>query len=181
MELRAGEWPEVARLLDQAILSKLRRGSDNRILRWMQQLPDEMFLQHDTLLVTFARLAIHSLPYDQVVARLNQVAAQIEAQPDAERPPAQQATLRRLHHWQASGMWPADDEENALPDGIAGLWRVFTLCERAFRLMHDGDEAGGVRLLEEAVRLATDEGLTFLAVMSTVSLIGYSHPPGATG
>ncbi len=179
--LRAGEWPEVARLLDQAILSELRRGSDHRILRWMQQLPNELFLQHHTLLITFARLALYSLPADQVIGRLNQVAAQIEAQPAAERPAAQQATLRRLRHWQATGAWPAEEEESALPDGIAGLWRVFALRERAFRLMHDGDEAEGVRLLEEAVRLATDEGLTFLAVMSTVSLIGPATRRGRLG
>ncbi len=169
--LLSGAWPEVARQLDQAILSELRRGSDHRILRWTQQMPDELFLQHDTLLVTFARLALSSLPYEQVMERLNRVAAQIEAQPEAERPPVQQATLRRLRSWQATGAWPAGDAEDALPDGIAGLWRVFSLRERASRLVREGDEGGGARVMEEAVQLAKAEGLTFLAVMGTAMLI----------
>ncbi len=169
--LLGGEWPEVARRLDQAILSELRRGSDHRILRWMQQLPDAVFLQHDSLLITFARLALYSLPTDQVIERLNHVAAQIEAQPAAERSLAQQATLRRLRHWQTTGAWPAEDEDSPLPNGIAGLWRVLSLRERGTRLMRQGDEAEGTRLLEEAVQLAKAEGLTFHAVMSTGSLV----------
>ena len=179
--LLAGEWPEVARLIDQAILSELRRGSDHRILRWMQQTPDEVFLNHSSLLVTFARLALHSLPHEQVIGRLTRVAGQIEGRPAAERTPAQRTTLRLVRHWQATGEWPEGDDAGPLPEGIAGLWRVFTLRERALRLMHARDDAGGARLMEEAVQLATAEGLTFLAIMGTVSLIGVVMRQGRLG
>ena len=47
--------------------------------------------------------------------------------------------------------------------------------------MHARDDAGGARLMEEAVQLATAEGLTFLAIMGTVSLIGVVMRQGRLG
>jgi len=179
--LLAGEWPEVARLIDRAILTELRRGSDHRVLRWLQQVPDDLFLEHDSLLITFVRLALTSLPREQLMGRLERVAGLLAALPEPQRSAGQRATLRRVEAWRATGEWPPADSgplaDNGLSDRglsaeIAGLWRIFDLRERAGRLLRDGDEAQGVAVLEEAIQLAKVEEVAFLAVMSMSTLSG---------
>lgn len=170
--LLAGEWPEVARLIDRAILTEQRRGSDHRVLRWMGQLPDELYLNHTSLLITYARMALNSLPTEQVIERVDRIVGQIEALPEAQRSPAQQTTLRRVQQWRATRLWPAAEAGETLSPGIAALWRVLSLRERAWHLSPGEDEADREGFLREAIRLATAEGLTFQAVMSTSALMG---------
>ena len=177
--LPAGEWPEVARLIDRAILTELHRGSDHRVLRWMEQLPDDIYRNHNSLLITYARLAIPSLPAEQVLNRVERIVGQIGALPETERSAAQRAMLRRVQQWRASGVWPAAEADDTLSLGIAGLWRVMSLRERAFRLPMEGAETEREELQREALRLAAAEGLTFYAVMSTSALMSIAMRRGA--
>ena len=169
--LLAGEWPEVARLIDRAILTELHRGSDHRVLRWMQQLPDELYLNHNSLLITYARMAINSLPTEQIVSRIDRIIGQIEALAEGQRTAAQQATLHRVQQWRATRVWPAAEADGTLSPGIVGLWRVQSLRERAFLLSAGGDDSERQGVLQEAIRLAKAEGLAFQAVMSTSALM----------
>ncbi len=179
--LLAGEWPQVARLIDRAILSELRRGSDHRVLRWLQQAPDDLFLEHDSLLITFVRLALTSLPREQLIGRLDRVAERIAAMPEPERSVGQRTTLGWVERWRATGEWPATDEwpaDNRLSAEIAGLWRIFDLRDRALRWLSQGDEASTVATIEQAVQLAKAEGVAFLAVMNSSTLISLAARKG---
>ncbi len=179
--LLAGEWPEVGRLIDRAILSELRRGSDHRVLRWLQQLPDALFLEHDSLLITFVRLALNSLPTEQIIERVDRVAGLLAAMPESQRSAGQRSTLQWVEQWRANGEWPAVDR--GLLDGrpsaeIAILWRIFDLRERALRLVSSGEVAQSVAVLEESLRLSKAEGVAFLAVMNANSLISIAAREG---
>ena len=177
--LLSGEWQEVGPLIDQAIMSELRRGSDHRILRWLQQMPDELFVDHPSLPITFARLALFSLPHEQVVDRLGRVARLIEARPAGESAPAQRAALRWIQQWRANGTLPEPGAEFALSAEAACLWRVFSLRERASRLMRqEGSDSEGLRLMQEAAHQAEADGITFLAVSIQTYLVSHAMHQG---
>ena len=176
--LLAGEWPEVARLIDRAILTELHRGSDHRVLRWMQQLPDELYLNHNSLLITYARMALNSLPTEQIINRVERIVGQIDALTEGQRTAAQQATLHRVQQWRATQVWPAAEADGILSPGIVGLWRVLSLREHASRLSVGGDESERQGVILEAIRLAKSEGLAFQVVMSASALMSITMRRG---
>lgn len=171
--LYGGEWSEAARLIDRAILSELRRGSDHRILRWVLQIPDALFLNHPVLPITYARLARGSLPEEQIRERLDRLVELIASRPEAQRTAAQRASLGWILDWRETRNWPAIDAAvtEVVGPEIAPLWRIFDLREGALRCMREGDLAGNERLLEALVRLARAEGLTFQVVLAQSFLV----------
>ncbi len=56
--LLSKSWKKAAALIEDLALGELERfGEDSRLLRWLQQLPEEIIQQHKTLLVIYIRLS----------------------------------------------------------------------------------------------------------------------------
>ncbi len=98
--LQIEAWYELAQVIEQVVLDELRLGSDHRVLRWMQQLPDELFIRHSSLLITYIRLARPSLPEGQVDDFIQRIRARVEALPVANRSSIQQDVLSGLNEWE---------------------------------------------------------------------------------
>ncbi|HZU87470.1 MAG TPA: LuxR C-terminal-related transcriptional regulator, partial [Anaerolineaceae bacterium] len=65
-------WEEAAVLIEAVALNELERfGEDSRLLRWIQQLPDEVVVQHRTLLLLYIRLARLVLPSSETEELIN--------------------------------------------------------------------------------------------------------------
>lgn len=164
--LQAGAWPELGQIIEQVILDELRRGSDDRVLRWIQQLPDELFLHHSTLLLTYARLAMPSLPESQTKNLLNRITARIEATPPALRTSGQQALLARLDEWEhtvAMGYSPHPPEPSARDIEQVGYLLDLYYQARCC-LIRQGKIAASEKVLRQALELGQAQGVVFIVL-----------------
>jgi LuxR family maltose regulon positive regulatory protein len=161
-----GAWSNVARLIDQVIIEELRRGSDHEVLRWLQQLPEEIFLRHPTLLFTYARLGAMSLPRGIVESFLQRIAARIEAKQAEARSPNEQALLSDLAYWEAAAKGNRTYPKIESPQNeIEELWQMLDLRDRGNRLVREGKLETGERVLVEAIDVAKKKSMLFVVVM----------------
>ncbi len=87
-------WDEAAALIEFMALHELEQfGEDSRLLRWLQQLPETIVQQHQTLLSVYIRLAGVALPAADVESFLTRVEANITQKPADQLSPAEQQVL----------------------------------------------------------------------------------------
>jgi len=100
-------WEEAASLIEGIALHELEHfGEDSRLLRWLQQLPETVILQHPTLLNVYVRLASVALPRTTVEQFLARAETIITSKPAAEQTGNDQAVLteiQRIRHVWATG------------------------------------------------------------------------------
>ncbi len=170
--LRIEAWSELGQFIDQVVIDELRRGSDDRVLRWIQQLPDELFLQHDSFLVTYARLAMSSLPRGQVEDLLNRISSRIENIPADDRTPSQQKLLTRYSEWEhvvASGMAPRPLAPAATELEYVGY--LFDLNHHAHYLNRLGETEASEGYFAEAIEEGRAQGIVFAVLSSGGAMV----------
>lgn len=171
--LAAGAWPQVASLIEKVILVELKRGSDHQVLKWMQQLPDELYLQDATLLFTYTRLAIPSLPRQQVEGLLNRIRTCIENKPALSRSANEQAILTCLTEWQHTGAMRLPENTTKPPSKeLEQLWHMFDLLEQSYLSMQQGEIATGESLLSQVIEAGKEKGILFLVMFAAGILLG---------
>lgn len=84
--LACEEWEKAAVLIESVALNELGQlGEDSRLLRWLQQLPEEVVQQHKILLEVYIRLAGLVLPPEVVDDFLSRSEKRIAAMPTSEK------------------------------------------------------------------------------------------------
>jgi LuxR family maltose regulon positive regulatory protein len=164
--LQAGAWPEVAGLINRVILDELRRGIDHRLLKWLPQLPDELFIQHETLLFTYARLAMPSLPRQQVDGLLTRLSARLKAQPEAARTPIEQRLSAQLADWRQTGVIPVPPPPVDSADEVGHLGVMLDLMYQAFYRQQQGQVAASEAALWQALALGKASGMVFIIMVA---------------
>jgi LuxR family transcriptional regulator, maltose regulon positive regulatory protein len=125
-------WDEAADLIEVLALSELDRlGEDSRLLRWLQQLPEPVVQQRQTLLVVYIRLARMGLPPKEVDDFLSRTEAQVAAMPASEKTSALQETLTEIlgirYLWTdggAAGGLRATREDDAVGQMLDGILQI---------------------------------------------------------
>jgi LuxR family maltose regulon positive regulatory protein len=109
VHLLAGEaWEEAATLIESVALSELEQsGEGPRLLCWLQQLPEAVLRQHQTLLLLYIRLAMLSLSATEVESFLTRTEVSIAATPSLEMPKAAQETWSEIYQIHRS--WLTDN------------------------------------------------------------------------
>ena len=160
--LRAGAWTELGQIIEGVVLDELRRGSDDRVLRWIQQLPDDLFLRHSTLLLTYARIAMPSLPLDQVKRQLDRIVARIKAIPAAALTPEQKSLLAGFARWEkavATGGAPQPPSPAASEMEQVGY--LLDLYIQARHLIRHGEIEACESVLRQVVERAQAQGIVY--------------------
>jgi len=128
-------WEEAALLIEETALRELEQfGEDSRLLRWLQELPENIVQKHKTLLFVFLRLAINALSTNAISAYLARIENHL-----ANKPPAQLST-----------------DETAVLDEIQKIRRTWSKGIPYIPPMQDGspnepkwDLLNGVQLLRQ--------------------------------
>lgn len=106
--LACEEWEKAAALIESVALNELGQlGEDSRLLRWLQQLPEEIVQQHKILLEVYIRLAGLVMPPKAVDDFLSRSEKRIAAMPASEKTSDVLRTLadiRRLRR-----LWTKED------------------------------------------------------------------------
>ena len=91
-------WEEAANLIDSTALQELEKyGEGPRLLRWLQQLPEPVLYQHETLLLLYIRLATLYLPPSEVERILTHAEVSFNLRSTAEKTDAAQEVLSEIH------------------------------------------------------------------------------------
>ncbi len=90
-------WEEAASLIEHMALRELEQsGEDSRLLRWLQQLPENVVRRHKTLLSVYVRLARVAMPQTYVEQLLARAEASIMSRPEAEQTNDEQDVLDEI-------------------------------------------------------------------------------------
>ncbi|HEY3343377.1 MAG TPA: LuxR C-terminal-related transcriptional regulator [Anaerolineaceae bacterium] len=80
--LACGAWEEAASLMEEMALRELGQfGEDSRLLRWLQELPEEIVQRHKTLLFVYLRLADVALPQQKIERFIERLDSNISRKP----------------------------------------------------------------------------------------------------
>ena len=170
--VQAEAWTELDQLIEQVLVDELRRGSDDRVLKWIQQLPDGLFLQHDTLLLTYVRLAMQSLPQGKMKDFQNRVVARLDATQNA-RTPDKQNLLNRLSDWErtiARGYPPQPIEPSA--SDIEKLGYLLDLFWYARSLNSQGEIEASEIVLSQVLEQGKAQAMVFIVLSAGSDLAG---------
>jgi LuxR family transcriptional regulator, maltose regulon positive regulatory protein len=166
--LQVGEWKKLDQIIEQVILDELQKGSDHRVLRWMQQLPDEIFLHHDGILLMYARLAKPSLPEGQVENLLDHIKRKIEAVPISERSIEYQAVITRLDEWNRTVA--VGEEINPPKPNTATIDKVGYMLDLQYQavccLLREGKITESEYMLKQAMKLGQEQGIVYVVLYS---------------
>jgi LuxR family maltose regulon positive regulatory protein len=90
-------WEEAASLIEDMVLRELEQFGDySRLMRWLQQLPEMVVQQHNTLLRVYARVAALDLSRIQVKQFLTRVETDITRKPTTEQTPDERSVLAEI-------------------------------------------------------------------------------------
>lgn len=90
-------WEEAASLIEHMALRQLEQsGEDSQLLRWLQQLPENVVRRHKTLLSVYVRLARVAMPQTHVEQFLARAEANITSKPVAEQTNDEQDVLDEI-------------------------------------------------------------------------------------
>jgi LuxR family maltose regulon positive regulatory protein len=75
-------WEEAALLIEETALRELEQfGEDSRLLRWLQELPENIVQKHKTLLFVYLRLAFNALSTNSISAYLSRIESNLSNKP----------------------------------------------------------------------------------------------------
>lgn len=75
-------WEEAATLIEDMALRELEQfGEDSRLLNWLQELPDNVFQKHKTLLFVYLRLSLSALPIQKIEKFVQKIELNISNKP----------------------------------------------------------------------------------------------------
>lgn len=147
-------WEDAAVLIEEVALNELEQlGEDSRLLRWLQQLPEEVVQRHKTLLVVYIRLARLRLPFKEVDGFLSRTEKTFAALPASEIAGDLKETfsdIQRIHHW-----WMVNDQVvmgiNAnRDDSVGSMLDGILKCHRDCRVDLVRAEAEATEVYENA-------------------------------
>jgi LuxR family maltose regulon positive regulatory protein len=176
--LHVEAWPDITRLIDQAIVDEIGRGSDHRVLTWLQRLPDEFILRHKTVLVSYARLGLRSLSHGHITDMLqrllstshqtSEVWETSEVFTRTQRSTADDRTfLTRLYEWaRTNGVTPVPRPSEPTSPEIERLWYLLDQIDEGKRALQSGQTAAGEKLFSRVMATAKLHHLTFVTMMA---------------
>jgi tetratricopeptide (TPR) repeat protein len=144
-------WKQAAALIEEVALGELEKvGEDSRLLRWLQQLPETVVLQHKTLLVVYIRLARLGLPPKEVDEFLSRAEMSIACMPTSEKTSSFQETLKEIkrirHLWATNDQGMLGYHANRKQDAVEQMLDGILRCHRdsRFNLVKAEEEANEV-------------------------------------
>ena len=123
-------WDEAASLMETMALRELEQyGEDSRLLRWLQELPENVVQKHKTLLFVYLRLADVALPRQKIEGFVARIEANLSQLPAAQRSQDEHDVLVEIQHirqiWEQGNLFtpPArgDGEHDARWEVLNGL------------------------------------------------------------
>jgi LuxR family maltose regulon positive regulatory protein len=168
--LAVKDWEAAAEVIEDVGLRELAEaGEDSRLLRWVQQLPDDVVQRHRTLLFVYLRLANLALPRDEVKRFLQRIEHNLTTRPPEQLTPDERDVLdevrliqQRLRRGAALRPLPAE----AIPDPRWELLDALLITETFNQ--HKTEEVGlRVRDIYERARA---EGNLFATILAGTDL-----------
>jgi LuxR family maltose regulon positive regulatory protein len=96
--IAAKAWEEAAALIEEAALRELDFfGEDSRLLRWLQELPENVVQQHKTLLFVYLQLANVGLPKKKIQSFIASIETNIARKPVVRRTQDEKELLEIIH------------------------------------------------------------------------------------
>lgn len=94
-------WEEAASLIEEMALRELEQfGEDSRLLRWLQDLPENVVQKHKNLLFVYMRLANNALSQRRIEKFINYIERNISSKPDALRTQDERDVLTEIQEIQ---------------------------------------------------------------------------------
>jgi LuxR family maltose regulon positive regulatory protein len=91
-------WEEAALLIEETALRELEQfGEDSRLLRWLQELPENIVQKHKTLLFLFLRLAFNALSTNAISAYLSRIESTLSNKPVSQLSIDEVSVLDEIH------------------------------------------------------------------------------------
>jgi LuxR family maltose regulon positive regulatory protein len=79
-------WEEAALLMEEMALRELEQyGEDSRLLRWLQELPENVVQKHKTLLFVYLRLAYVALPKQKLEHFISHIETNLSNKPNVQK------------------------------------------------------------------------------------------------
>jgi ATP/maltotriose-dependent transcriptional regulator MalT len=107
-------WEEAASLIESMALRQLEQFGDySRLLRWLQQMPESVVLQHKTLLNVYVRVAAIALPQGEVEQFLTRIETNITRKQATEQTFDEKPVLKEIQRIRQ--FWTTNDLISPLP------------------------------------------------------------------
>ncbi|MFN8433457.1 MAG: LuxR C-terminal-related transcriptional regulator [Anaerolineales bacterium] len=164
-------WEEAATLIEEMALRELEQfGEDSRLLRWLQDLPENVVQKHKNLLFVYMRLANNALSQKNIELFINHIERIISNKPEILRTPDEKDVLAEIqeikHTWaQGNTFVPPARSENdydARWDLLNGLF----LLKPAYSQCQEYAEEPIINLLNAA----QEQNNLFVTLMTVGSL-----------
>lgn len=92
-------WEEAATLIEDMALRELEQfGEDSRLLRWLQELPENVVQKHKNLLFVYVRLANNALPQKKIERFVANIEKNISIKPVAQQTQDERDVLAEIQH-----------------------------------------------------------------------------------
>lgn len=119
-------WEDAASLIQSMAFRELEQyGEDSRLLRWLQELPEEVVQKHKTLLFVYLRLAEVALPKQHISRFIAQIEENLSKRPVSHQAQDEREMLeeiRRIRHaWKVGDLSPTPAR---IGDGSSAKWEV---------------------------------------------------------
>lgn len=148
-------WEEAATLIEEMALRELEQfGEDSRLLRWLQDLPENVVQKHKNLLFVYMRLANNALSQKRIEKFIDHIERSISIKPDILRTPDEREVLIEIqeiqHTWAQGYMFVPPARSGNEYDARWDLLNRLYLLKPAYSQCQDSPEEPIVELLEDA-------------------------------
>ncbi len=148
-------WEEAATLIEEMALRELEQfGEDSRLLRWLQDLPENVVQKHKNLLFIYMRLANNAVSQKTIEIFINHIEHIISNKPDFLRTSDEKDVVEKIqeikHTWAQGSMFVPPARSGNDYDARWGLLNRLYLLKPAYSQCQDSPEEPIIDLLNEA-------------------------------
>lgn len=148
-------WEEAATLIEEMALRELEQfGEDSRLLRWLQDLPENVVQKHKYLLLVYMRLATIALSQEKVEKFINYIERNISSKPDTLRTQDERDVLAEIQEikniWAQGSVFTPPARAGSNYDSRWDLLNRLYILKPTYSLCQDSPEEPIFDLLNKA-------------------------------